>query len=201
MTLISNQIEPRVPLFIGCVSEPNVYIADEKPTDFAAREILLDAAFGPARLEKTAERLREGRLPARGLALAMKDAEQLIGTLRLWPVRAGVVAALLLGPLAIAQAYRRRGLGRRLIAEALFRAFVAGHEAVLLVGDAPYYEAFGFSRRHTLDLILPGPVDESRFLGLELRAGALKEAKGLVEAAGAPAFASHRDPAHFRHAA
>lgn len=201
MTLISNQIEPRVPLFIGCVSEPNVYIADEKPADFSARETLLDAAFGPARFEKTAERLLEGRLPAQGLALAMKDAEQLIGTLRLWPVRAGEVAALLLGPLAIAQAYRRRGLGRRLIAEALFRAFVAGHEAVLLVGDAPYYDAFGFSRRHTLDLSLPGPVDEARFLGLELRAGALKEAKGLVQPNGAREFASGYELRPFRHAA
>ena len=201
MTLVSNQIELQVPLFIGSVSEPNVYIADETAADFSAREALLDAAFGPTRWDKTAERLREGRLPAQGLALAMKDAEQLIGTLRMWPVQAGAVEALLLGPLAIAKAYRRRGLGRRLIAEALFRSFAAGHEAVLLVGDASYYEAFGFSRRHTLNLFLPGPVDEARFLGLELKAGSLRGAKGLVKAAGALDIPAHGNLAQFRHAA
>ena len=107
-----------------------------------------------------------------------------MGTVRLWPVDAGGADALLLGPLAIAKPYRSRGFGRRLMAEALFRAFVAGHGAVLLVGDAPYYEAFGFSRRLTRGLAMPGPVDEARFLGLELAAGALQGAKGLVRATG-----------------
>jgi len=185
MTLSVNEIISQTPAFIGRVSDPDIYIADEAPGDVFARETLLDAAFGPARQEKTAERLREGRLPAQGLALSMKDAGELIGTLRMWRVSAGPVPALLLGPLAVAKTYRSRGLGRRLIAEALFRAFVGGYEAVLLVGDAPYYAPFGFSRRHTLGLVLPGPVDEARFLGLELKAGALKEAKGLVRATGA----------------
>ena len=36
--------------------------------DAAAREALLDRAFGEARFKKTAERLREGRLPAKGLS-------------------------------------------------------------------------------------------------------------------------------------
>jgi predicted N-acetyltransferase YhbS len=116
----------------------------------------------------------------------MKHEDALIGTLRLWHVDAGGVAALMLGPLAIAKAWRSRGFGRRLMAEALFRAVIRGHAAVLLVGDAPYYEAFGFSRRHTLDLVLPGPVDEARFLGHELAAGALRGAKGLVSPTGLP---------------
>jgi predicted N-acetyltransferase YhbS len=185
MTLFLNDIAAQAPAFIGRVSDPDIYIADEAPADVAAREVLLDAAFGAARHEKTAERLREGRLPARGLALSMKDAGTLVGTLRMWSIEAGGTPALLLGPLAIARAYRSRGLGRRLIAESLFRAFVAGHGAVLLVGDAPYYAPFGFFRRHTLGLTLPGPVDEARFLGLELRAGALEAARGLVKPAGA----------------
>jgi predicted N-acetyltransferase YhbS len=180
MTLVPNHLVPDAPRFAGFVREPEIHIAKEAPSDILAREALLDAAFGPARFQKTAERLREGRLPAAGLALVVRDAARLIGTLRLWHVDAGGAGALLLGPLAIEKSYRSRGFGRGLIAEALFRAFVSGHEAVLLVGDAPYYEAFGFSRRHTVNLVLPGPVDEARFLGLELVAGALQDAKGLV---------------------
>ncbi len=46
-----------------------IQIRDERAADVAAREHLLDACFGEARFTKTCERLREGRLPAEGLAL------------------------------------------------------------------------------------------------------------------------------------
>jgi predicted N-acetyltransferase YhbS len=184
MTSISNEMTLQVPTVIGLVPEPYVFVTDEVRADSVAREVLLDAAFGEARFEKTVERLREGRSPAHRLALSAKSGEDLVGTLRLWHIRAGEVAALLLGPLAVDRAYRSQGIGRKLMAEALFRAQCLGHAAILLVGDAPYYEPFGFSRRHTLGLALPGPVDERRFLGLELVPGALRGAKGLVTPTG-----------------
>ena len=55
----------------------------------------------------------------------------------------------------------------------------------ILVGDAPYYERFGFSRAGAEQLDLPGPVDLARFLALELQPGALDGASGLVRATGA----------------
>jgi predicted N-acetyltransferase YhbS len=198
--VISN-IDVQAPAFAQVIGKPNLTIASETPADSWARERLLDEAFGAARSDKTAERLREGRLPVRGLALAAKDAGKLIGTLRMWQIRAGDVPALLLGPLAVAKTYRSRGIGRRLMSEALFRAASAGHKAVLLVGDAAYYEPFGFSRRHTLGVVLPGPVDEARFLGLELKRGALKGAKGVVIAAGARDLPASRGAIEFRRAA
>jgi predicted N-acetyltransferase YhbS len=87
------------------------------------------------------------------------------------------------------------------MAEALFRAASAGHKAVLLVGDAAYYEPFGFSRPHTLGLVLPGPVDEARFLGLELKSGALNGAKGLVTPAGVRDLPAHHGAFEIRRAA
>jgi predicted N-acetyltransferase YhbS len=201
MTSISNEITIQVPAFVGLVPEPHAYITDEASSDFFARELLLDRAFGRTRFEKTVERLREGRAPAHRLALVAKDGEELVGTLRLWHVRAGEVPALLLGPLAVDKAYRSQGIGRRLMAEALFRAHGLGHAAILLVGDAPYYEPFGFSRRHTQDLALPGPVDERRFLGLELLAGALRDARGPVVAAGTKVLPGDLGAAELRHAA
>lgn len=200
MTLIANEIV-QAPAFIGAVAAPYLFIADESPADVGARERLLDEAFGAARFEKTVERLRKGRVPAPGLALVAKDGGDLVGSLRLWPIRAGRVPALLLGPLAVAKTHRSQGLGRRLLGEALFRAITAGHRAILLVGDAPYYEPFGFSRRHTLGLSLPGPVDEARFLGLEIEDGALSGAKGLVTAGRGFEVAARRGALELRHAA
>jgi predicted N-acetyltransferase YhbS len=165
---------------------PAFDILDETPDDVAAREALLDASFGPARFLKTCERLREGRMPARGLALVAKDEDRVVATMRLWPIFAGAGRpALLLGPLAVARDYRSLGLGAAMIEEGLCRAAARNHRAVLLVGDAPYYARFGFDRRFTDALIMPGPVERERFLGLELSKDALAGAQGRVSGAGA----------------
>jgi len=164
-------------------------ILEETPADVGAREALLDAAFGPARFRKTCERLREGLAPAPGLALVARDDEgELLATIRLWPIFAGGRRpALLLGPLAVAEHARALGLGGIMMRESLARAHGLGHRAVLLVGDEPYYRRFGFERRFTEKLVMPGPVERARFLGLELASGALEGAKGKVSAAPLPA--------------
>ncbi|GLK80433.1 GNAT family N-acetyltransferase [Methylopila turkensis] len=164
-------------------------ILDEGPADAGAREALLDRAFGPARFAKTCERLREGRLPARGLALKAVDASgRMVGTLRFWHVAAGDRAALMLGPLAVERDAREEGVGSALMREGLARAASLGHDAVVLVGDAPYYARFGFAAEAAEGLSLPGPVERARFLALELQAGALDGASGMVRATGAIAL-------------
>jgi predicted N-acetyltransferase YhbS len=167
-------------------------IAVETRLDFAARESLLDGAFGVSRFEKTCERLRVGRLPAEGLAFSAKEKGKLAGTIRLWKIMAGGVPALLLGPLAVTKSHEGIGLGSKLMHHALSEATRLGHKAIILVGDAPYYERFGFSRDLTDNLVLPGPVDRERFLALELVKGALDEAMGLVIATGEIAHTARR---------
>jgi predicted N-acetyltransferase YhbS len=162
-----------------------VTVRQEIPADAAARERILDRCFGAARFEKTCERLRAGRRPAGGLSLVAERDGQVVGTVRLWHVRAGTAGrALLLGPLAVDCEVRGAGVGAALMREALARAARLGHEAVLLVGDAPYYKRFGFSADLTAALTLPGPVERARFLGLELAAGALAGAQGPVAGMG-----------------
>jgi predicted N-acetyltransferase YhbS len=164
-----------------------VTITPEIAADFPARDALLDRAFGKAeRRRKTSEKLRDGRLPAEGLAFAARNRKgRLIGTLRLWDITAGTAGpALLLGPLAVDCAYQKRGIGGELMRHAIAEARKLGHKAVLLVGDAPYYSRFGFSRDSVEELSLPGPVELERFLGLELDAGALQDAEGVIAASG-----------------
>ncbi len=182
-----------------------VVIGEEQAGDAARREALLDAAFGrEARFAKTCQRLRDGRLPALGLSLVARKDGAFVGTLRMWHVDAGGVPALLLGPLAVDASQRSLGLGGLLMDEALARAAALGHRAVILIGDAAYYERFGFSRAHTLNLAMPGPVDDARFLGIELEQGALERAHGLVKPTGAFDLRAHRKahaPRAERHAA
>ena len=163
-----------------------VTIRDEKIADIAAREALLDIAYGAERFTKTSERLREGRLPADRLALvAVEHGQVIIGTVRLWQVTAGPgCPALLLGPLAVHPEHRNRGIGSALMRGAIARARMLGHEVVLLVGDAPYYGRFGFTAAQTGDLWMPGRFQRDRLLALELKPQALVGARGMIGATG-----------------
>lgn len=160
-------------------------IVAEQDADVAAREALLDAAMGPKRKKKSSERIRRGRRPSEGLALvARDDAGRVIGSVRLWDVAIGEKAGLLLGPLAVDPAIKSAGIGSALMRHAVSEAARLGHGAILLVGDAPYYERFGFSAEKTGDIAMPGPFEKHRLLGLELVPGALDNAAGVIRPAG-----------------
>jgi predicted N-acetyltransferase YhbS len=161
-----------------------ITIDSEKLFDIPQRELLLDQCFGPLRHQKTCERLREGRLPSQGLAFVARGQDRVIGTIRLWDVAVGKYPLLMLGPLAVSSACRGIGLGGDLIAHALESARRLGHEAVFLVGDAPYYSRFGFDERMASGLDLPGPVARERFLAREIQPGALSGVKGMVRPTG-----------------
>lgn len=154
----------------------------ETPADAAGVERLLDRAFGPQRHEKTCQRLRDGQSPAHGLAFVVRQDEAVIATIRFWDlIIGGTHRALLLGPLAVDADHRSGGWGGNLVRYGLNQAALRGHRSVILVGDEPYYARFGFSPALTTGMILPGPVDRARFLGLELAPGALAGAAGLVQ--------------------
>lgn len=160
-----------------------IAIRGERRSDIAARENLLDAAFGPGRFAKSSERLREGRVPARGLAFTALEGRRLIGTVRLWSVTAGAASGCLLpGPLAVASDVRSRGVGADLMWRALREAKRRGYRAVLLVGDPAYYQRFGFSAENTGALRMPGPYERERLLACEFVPGMLKGARGMIAA-------------------
>jgi predicted N-acetyltransferase YhbS len=160
-------------------------IRQERHADHDAREVLLDRAYGPERFTKCSQRLREDRLPAGGLSFVATENGRVIGTVRLWNVSAGPGRpALLLGPLAVAPEYRSRGIGGKLMRHAIAAARMRGHRAILLVGDAAYYERFGFAVDKTALLWMPGAYDRRRLLALELVPGALDGALGLIGATG-----------------
>ncbi|MTH97992.1 GNAT family N-acetyltransferase [Roseibium sp. RKSG952] len=161
-----------------------IAIADEAPDHFGAREALLDLSFGPDRFLKTSHRLREGRVPVFAFAV-LDETDRLIGTVRLWRVcGAGSGESLLLGPLAVDPSCRGLKVGGRLMRHALHQAAVCGHGSVILVGDLPYYQRFGFAAGLLDGVDMPGPVDRGRFLGLDLQAGHLSGLSGELAGAG-----------------
>ena len=159
-------------------------IRQEVPGDAAAIERLHERAFGPGRFARTASRLREGRPHEPALSFASHVGTFLVGSVRVTPILAGGGPGLMLGPLTVDPAFEGRGIGAALMNASIEAARAHGHDLILLVGDAPYYQRFGFSAAPMAELAMPGPVERERFLGLELRDGALAGASGVLKPTG-----------------
>jgi predicted N-acetyltransferase YhbS len=162
------------------MTELSLVIRPEMPVDADPIERLHERAFGPGRFARTAYRLREGVTHPKDLSFTALVGTLLVGSIRMSPITAGAVPALMLGPITVDPAFEGRGIGAALIARALDAAKAAGHTLVILVGDEPYYRRFGFKPIPPRQLDMPGPVNPERFLALELVEGALAEARGKV---------------------
>jgi predicted N-acetyltransferase YhbS len=143
-------------------------------------DALLDLTFGEDRFNKAAYALREGVLAIDDLSFVISDGEQLIGTLRFWPINIGGKQSLLLGPIAIDPKKQGSGFGINLMKHGLMTAEEIGYQSVVLVGDETYYQKIGFSRALATNLIMEGQHDQSRLLAQELVPGALKDIQGQI---------------------
>jgi len=159
------------------------HIRAERAEDAPLVEALNEATFGPGRYAKSAYRLREGVLAEPGLSFIAVEETTLRGSVRFWPVFVGETKALLLGPLAVQSDQRGRGIGVALMNKGIEAARKAGHRAIILVGDPPYYARVGFAAVAKGRVTFPGPVDPARILGLALADGALDTLEGLVRRA------------------
>ena len=167
----------------------------EEEADFWEVEALYDLCFAPGREALSSYRLRDGVERVAELSLVARDPDGILaGAIRYWPVmiagaagrdHAGADApgrqpALLLGPIAVHPTRQGEGLGGVLIRDslALARDHPAGGNRVILVGDAPYYRRFGFTR---LDCVrMPPPTNPARVLGRALVPGAWAGVAGEV---------------------
>lgn len=157
-------------------------IRTETDDDYWEVEALFDLCFVPGREALSSYRLRDGVNKVANLCLVARDeAGILAGAIRYWPVRVSASPVLLLGPVAVHPTRQSEGIARTLITESLALADNTGWERVMLVGDAPYYQRFGF---HKLEAIqMPPPTNPDRVLGLALKDGAWEGISGLVEKA------------------
>ncbi|MEH6404554.1 MAG: N-acetyltransferase [Sneathiella sp.] len=156
-------------------------IIHERPEDAAKIDPLLELCFGPDRFEKTAYKIRKNLNPISQLSLVAIEGDTLHATIRYWPLVIGeVFSALLLGPIAVSPNKQGEGIGIALIEESLSLAKEMGHKAVILVGDPDYYKRFGFTNAFDKGLILPGPVEDHRFLVHELVESSLSGVSGMI---------------------
>jgi len=140
-----------------------VFLTEDASHD-AAIELINEEAFGPGRFVRSSERVREQGPHDLRLSFVASDLGEIIASVRMTPILAGPVQGHLLGPLAVRPSHKNRGIGRELVRIALSAAEKSDSQAVLLVGDPPYYAPLGFARTKPGALTMPGPFDAHRLL-------------------------------------
>ncbi|TNF65065.1 MAG: N-acetyltransferase [Rhodobacteraceae bacterium] len=165
---------------------PDLYeLVPERPEDWWEVEALYDLCFAPGREALSSYRFRDGIPPVPGLCKVARDQDGILAAvIRYWPVWAGGVPALLLGPVAVHPTRQGEGLGGLLIRDTLVAALRQGWDRVMLVGDEPYYRRFGF--RKLPDIVMPPPTNPDRVLGRSLVPGAWDGIRGPVTRWDAP---------------
>lgn len=154
----------------------------ETEADWWEVEALYDLCFAPGRTALSSYRLRDGVPTIAALCLVLRDeAGVLAAAIRYWPAKVDGRDILLLGPIAVHPTRQSEGLGALLITESLARARDLGWTRVLLVGDAPYYQRFGFTKLEAV--VMPPPTNPDRVLGIELSDGAWAGVVGEVQRA------------------
>lgn len=157
------------------------HIIEERLSDQEAVKTLARLALGNRMTDSPAARLRATSDPVPGLSLIALENDDLVGTIRFWPVMIGAgVKAIQLGPVAIEPSHRGRGISRLLIRYGLERAQAQGHRIVVLIGDHAIYERYGFLPAAPLGITLAEYEDRDRLQVMGLAPGALDGLRGCV---------------------
>jgi predicted N-acetyltransferase YhbS len=157
-----------------------IYLTEDASHD-AVIELINEEAFGPGRHTRAAARIREQGPHDRALSFICADKGETIASVRMTPVMAGAVKGHLLGPLAVRPSHKNMGIGRELVRIAIEAARRKGSEAVILVGDPPYYMPLGFEKVAYKALEFPGPVDANRVLVVPMGEDVHARLKGVIE--------------------
>ena len=162
------------------MSDLSLTILAETASDALPIERLHQRTFGPGRFALSAYRLREHVDHLLELSFTARIGTLLVGSVRQLPICVGDTKALLLGPLTVEPPFRSRGVGRMLLDRSLQDAKAKGHRLIILVGDEPYYSRVGFKVIPKGRATMPGPVDYSRLLVVELVEGAFEGVAGDI---------------------
>lgn len=153
------------------MTSPSTHLTLELPEHEHRVDALSEIAFGPGRFTRTAFKIREGVRHEPNLSFVLFYKNELIGSVRLTKIKIGDAPSLLLGPLVVSPEHKNAGFGKQLMERAVQESRKKGHGSILLVGDAPYYERFGFMPVPRGNITLPGPVDYDRLLICYLQEG------------------------------
>jgi putative acetyltransferase len=159
----------------------NVLVREEQERDRAQVRTVNLAAFDSPLEAALVDRLREEAHPF--VSMVALDGETVIGHILFSPVVLSGhedLRILGLGPMAIAPAHQRMGVGSVLVRAGLERCRELGYGAVVVLGHPEYYPRFGFVPAARSGIRCEYEVPEEAFMLVELQQGYLVNAPGTI---------------------
>jgi putative acetyltransferase len=158
-----------------------MWIRSEVDADRAAIHAVNEAAFETSAEANLVDALREktGQI----VSLVAGIDEKIVGHILFSAVSLAEHPALNLmglGPMAVLPEYQRQGVGSALVREGLQRCKQLGCQAVVVVGHPEYYPRFGFVPASRYGIHSEYDVPNDVFMIVELVAGTLQRASGLI---------------------
>lgn len=147
-------------------------------SDRAAIRRVHAAAFETAFEADLVDALRDRVAPVVSVVAEVGDA--VVGHALFTPVVLEAVSVMGLGPVAVADAWRNRGVGSALVTEGLAQCRALGVGAVVVIGDPMYYRRFGFEAASRFGIACAFDVPADAFMALELEAGYLRARRGMA---------------------
>jgi putative acetyltransferase len=155
-----------------------IEIRNEQPADVDAIREVNRSAFGQEQEERIVDALR-----ARGAVLVSLVAvvhDKVVGHILFSPATIGPVVGAALGPMAVAPAHQRQGIGSQLVARGLEYVEAQGCPFVVVVGHPEFYPRFGFASAEALGLTCDWDLPTGVFMVKVLRAAAAGQVHGHV---------------------
>jgi putative acetyltransferase len=158
-----------------------IHIRAEADTDRAAIHAVNTAAFETSAEADLVDALRAKAGPL--ISLVAEVDEQIVGHILFSAVSLAQHPELNLmglGPMAVLPTHQRQGVGSALVREGLRRCKQRGSQAVVVVGHPEYYPRFGFVPASKYGVRCEYDVPDNVFMLVELVAGTLRGASGLI---------------------
>src|SRR5262245_54794394 len=157
-------------------------IRPEEPRDWRAIHALEAAAFPSAAEADLVDAIRSaGATPL--VSLIADDAGTIVGHAFFSPVtldRHPTMRLMGLGPMAVAPARQRSGIGTALVSEGLATCALGGIAGVVVLGHPEYYPRFGFVPASRFGIVCEYDAPDEAFMAIELVRGALAAVTGTV---------------------
>lgn len=128
------------------------------------------------------EKLRKSKNYIPKLSLVAVESNKIVGYIMMTKLYIkkdnNIYESLALAPLSVLPEYQNKGIGSRLIEEALKLSKKLGYENIFVLGSENYYPRFGFKEAINFGIKAPFEVPSKNFMAIELIENSLKDISG-----------------------
>ncbi|CAI8884969.1 putative acetyltransferase [Brevibacillus sp. IT-7CA2] len=169
-----------------------ITIRIEQPDDYAITEQVVKRAFANAEFSDHKEhelvcriRKSDAFIPELSHVAIHDENQELVGHILFSKIHIcndnQSIESLALAPVSVLPDYQSKGIGKKLILEALQKAKELGYQSVVVLGHPEYYPKFGFQKASHWGIKAPFDVPDEVFMAMELQENALVHVFGVVE--------------------